>query len=137
MDCLTSAGAIADAEIVARVRAGDHALFEVLMRRHNQRLYRAARAIVRDDGEIEDVMQQTYMNAFVHLAQFESRSQFSTWLTRILINEATHRRRVLARHAATTAAPDGGDGRARDYACGPEHNPERQAYASEVAHALE
>src|SRR5262245_31859240 len=84
-----------DAEIVNRVRAGDRALFEILMRRHNQRVYRAARAVVKDERDVEDVMQQAYVNAFTHLHQFEERSQFSTWLTRIALNEAFGRRRKL------------------------------------------
>src|SRR3954469_17822628 len=84
--------ALTDAEIVSRVRAGDTALFEVLMRRHNQRVYRAARAVLKDEAEVEDVMQQAYINAFTHLHQFEERSEFSTWLTRIVLNEAFARR---------------------------------------------
>src|SRR6185369_1908638 len=79
---------LTDAEIVQRVRDGEHALFEILMRRHNQRVYRAARAVLKDEREVEDVMQQAYINAFTHLHQFEERSQFSTWLTRIVLNEA-------------------------------------------------
>src|SRR5215471_19648197 len=83
---------LSDSEIVKRVRAGDRALFEILMRRHNQQIYRAARAIVKDESEVEDVMQQAYINAYTHLDQFEERSQFSTWLTRIAVNEAIGRR---------------------------------------------
>src|SRR5665213_224293 len=81
----------ADEEIVRRVLEGDLVLFELLMRRHNQRVYRAIRSILRDDCESEDVMQETYVRAFEHLAQFEGRAQFSTWLTRIAINEALKR----------------------------------------------
>ena len=76
------------------------ALFEVLMRRHNERLYRAARAIVRDEAEAEDVMQQAYVNAYAHLRQFDGRSQFSTWLTRIAVNEAIARARKRGRYQA-------------------------------------
>src|SRR5207302_5087341 len=90
-DTLTSS--LTDAEVVDRVRGGETALFEILMRRHNQRVYRVARAIVKDESEAEDVMQQAYINAFVHLKLFESRAQFSTWLTRIAIYEALARRR--------------------------------------------
>src|SRR5215510_231452 len=90
-----AASGLSDSEIVERVRAGDHALFEILMRRYNQRVYRTARAIVNRDSEIEDVMQQAYINAFTHLHQFEERSQFSTWLTRIAVNEAFNRRQKL------------------------------------------
>ena len=126
---------VPDDEVVARVQAGEHGLFEILMRRHNQRLYRAARAIVRDESEVEDVLQQTYMNAFAHLGQFEARSQFSTWLTRILINEASRRRRKLQQHSATGAVEvlDEREIAARRG----EPNPEHRAYASELRRVLE
>ena len=80
-----------DEEIVQRVLKGELALFELLMRRHNQRVYRAIRSILRDDSESEDVMQEAYVRAYEHLAQFEGRAQFSTWLTRIAVNEALKR----------------------------------------------
>ena len=80
-----------DEEVVSRVVAGDAMLFEVLMRRHNQRIYRAIRSVLRDDDECEDVMQETYVRAFEHLSQFEGRARFSTWLTRIAVNEAIKR----------------------------------------------
>ena len=80
-----------DEHIVERVLQGEVLLFEVLMRRHNQRIYRAIRSILRDDSECEDVMQETYVRAFEHLAQFEGRARFSTWLTRIAVNEAIKR----------------------------------------------
>jgi RNA polymerase sigma-70 factor, ECF subfamily len=128
--------ALADEEIVSRVQAGEHALFEILMRRHNQRLYRAARAIVRDENEIEDVLQQTYMNAFSHLRQFEARSQFSTWLTRILINEASRRRRKLQRAPAGGSTVDAFEAQAA--APRPtEPTPEHRAYVSELRRVLE
>ena len=80
-----------DEDVIRQVLAGKTALFELLMRRYNERLYRAARAIVRDEQEAEDVMQQAYVNAFTHLRQFKGSAQFSTWLTRIAINEALAR----------------------------------------------
>ena len=86
-----------DQEIVGRVLAGEVVLFELLMRRHNQRIYRAIRAILRDDSETEDVMQETYVRAYEHLAQFAGRAQFSTWLTRIAVNEAIKRLRARGR----------------------------------------
>src|ERR1700704_130786 len=87
--------ALTDSEIVRRVRAGDSALFEILMRRHNQRVYRAVRAVVKEEADVEDVMQQAYINVFTHLYQFEERSQFSTWLIRIALHEAFGRRRKM------------------------------------------
>ena len=65
---LARSAALTDEEVVSRVLAGDKPLFEVLMRRHNERVYRAARAILRDDKEAEDVMQEAYVNAYSHLA---------------------------------------------------------------------
>ena len=80
-----------DEEIVDRVRAGETALYEIIMRRYNQRLYRVARAILRDDAEAEDVMQDAYVRAYEHLGQFARRAPFSTWLTRIAVHEALAR----------------------------------------------
>lgn len=82
-----------DEAIVARVVAGEQALFELLLRRHNQRIYRTVRAILGRDDDVEDVMQDVYVRAFAHLAQFEGRARFSTWLVRIAVNEALGRRR--------------------------------------------
>lgn len=90
--------ALTDEEVVDRVRAGDAAMYEVLMRRYNQRLYRTARAILHDDAEAEDVMQDSYVRAYTHLDQFAGRSAFSTWLTRIAVHEALTRLRSHNRH---------------------------------------
>ena len=92
-EVLTLAGAAApsDEEVVERVVAGDTALYEVVMRRYNTRLYRAARSILGNDGEAEDVMQDAYVRAFLHLGQFAGRAKFSTWLTRIAVHEALAR----------------------------------------------
>ena len=98
-DRLASARELSDEDVVARIRAGDKALFELLMRRHNQRLYRVARSILRDDAEAEDVLQDAYVRAFAHLDQFAGRSRFATWLTRIAVHEALHRCRRRRRFA--------------------------------------
>lgn len=90
--------ALSDEQIVHQVCEGHTALFEVLMRRHNERVYRAARAIVRDEAEAEDVMQEAYVNAYAHLRQFDGRAKFSTWLTRIAVNEAITRARRRGRY---------------------------------------
>jgi RNA polymerase sigma-70 factor, ECF subfamily len=84
---------LTDEEVVARVRVGEGQLFELLMRRHNRRIYRAARAIVGDDAEAEDVMQDAYVRAYSHLDEFEGRARFATWLTRIAVHEALARLR--------------------------------------------
>ena len=92
-EVLTPAGATAlsDEAVVERVLAGDTALYEVVMRRYNTRLYRVARSILKNDGEAEDVMQDAYVRAFQHLGQFAGRAKFSTWLTRIAVHEALAR----------------------------------------------
>jgi RNA polymerase sigma-70 factor (ECF subfamily) len=95
---------LSDDEIVERIRAGEPELFELVIRRHNQRLYRAVRAVLRDDGETEDVMQEAYVNAFSHLGEFEGRSKLSTWLTRIAIHEAFARLRRGKRFSSLDAA---------------------------------
>jgi RNA polymerase sigma-70 factor, ECF subfamily len=129
--------ALSDSDIVRRVRAGEHALFEVLMRRHNQRVYRTARAVVKDETEVEDVMQQAYINAFTHLRQFEDRSEFSTWMTRITLNEAFARRQK--RQRAAVFAPRAGDesGALMETIESTQPDPERQAYAQELRRVLE
>jgi len=129
---------LSDTELVARILAGQCELFEIVMRRHNQQLYRAARAIVRNEAEVEDVLQQAYLNAFAHLEQFEARSQLSTWLTRIVINEACARRRRSQRIPASISeahrvAPSS---TLDDMASGLP-SPEHQAYAGELQRVLE
>jgi RNA polymerase sigma-70 factor (ECF subfamily) len=91
-----AASVMSDEEVVSRVRAGETALFEVIMRRYNQRLFRVTRSILGNDGEAEDVTQEAYVRAYMHLDQFEGRAQFSTWLTKIAVHEALARLR--ARH---------------------------------------
>ena len=92
-----------DEELARRVVAGDRAAFEVLMRRHNPRVYRAIRSILRDEAEVEDAMQQTYLLAYAHLAQFGGASSLATWLTRIAINEALGRVRRRSRLVAVAS----------------------------------
>jgi len=87
--------ALEDDEIVRRVRGGERGLFAVLMRRHNRRIYRAVRSVIRNEAEVEEVMQQAYLNAYAHLDQFAGDAQLSTWLVRIALNEALgHRRKA-------------------------------------------
>ena len=80
-----------DADLVVHARTGDEMAIRVLVQRHNRRLFRAARAIVRDDAEAEDIVQATYVHAFTHLDAFRDEAELSTWLTRIAINEALGR----------------------------------------------
>lgn len=121
-----------DEAIVSRVSAGETRLFEILVRRHNQRLFRTARAITGNDAEAEDVMQEAYVRAFSALSGFRGESRFSTWLTRICVHEALGRRRKSQRYEPLDepheAAMD------RDHQ-GP--TPEQDATGSELASWLE
>jgi RNA polymerase sigma-70 factor (ECF subfamily) len=129
-----------DTEIVRKIREGETALFEVLMRRHNQRVYRAVRAVMNEEADVEDVMQQAYINAFTHLDQFEERAQFSTWLTRIALNEAFAKRRKIKGPGSVVRIRLELDDDRRGYMdtlISPEADPERQAYAEELRRVLE
>ena len=123
---------LSDEEIVPRILDGQTALFEILMRRHNERIYRAARAIVRDEREAEDVMQQAYVNAYAHLRQFDGRAKFSTWLTRIAVNEALARARKHGRHESLDSEVEE---RIVPFQSAPD--PERNAFAGELRGLLE
>lgn len=123
-----------DVDVVDQVLRGQTAMFELLMRRYNERVYRAARSIVRNDQEAEDVMQQAYVNAFTHLRQFNGSARFSTWLTRIAINEALARVRRQGRYQPfdeelSIVEPF--------MPSSPSDNPEQQAFAGELRGLLE
>ena len=87
------ASAVDDAEIVGRIAGHDQTAFEVLMRRHNGKLFRVARAILKDDAEAEDALQDAYLDAYRHIGDFRGGARLSTWLTRIVINQALLRLR--------------------------------------------
>jgi RNA polymerase sigma-70 factor (ECF subfamily) len=106
---VTAQNELQDEEVVGRVLAGETALFEILMRRYNQRLYRVSRSILRNDGEAEDVMQDAYVRAYEHLDQFAGKAAFSTWLTRIAIHEALARKRRRGRMDELDALPANGE----------------------------
>lgn len=78
-------------KIIELIKKGDTKQFEWIIRKYNQRLYRIARAIIKEDTEVEDILQDTYLKAYQALSQFQNKSQFSTWITRILINNANAR----------------------------------------------
>jgi RNA polymerase sigma-70 factor (ECF subfamily) len=125
-----------DEEVVRRVLDGETALYELLMRRHNQRLYRIARAILRDDAEAEDVMQDAYVRAYQNLASFEGRAKFVTWLTRIAVHEALTRSRRRLRFQALDPS-DESNGEIMQSPPSSTRSPEQQAYDRELAAVLE
>jgi RNA polymerase sigma-70 factor, ECF subfamily len=97
-----------DAELIRRTLDRDEAAVRAIMTANNRRLYRLARGILRDDAEAEDVVQETYVRAFTHLAEFRGDSRLATWLARIAINEALGRRRRDRPAVELSRLPHGG-----------------------------
>lgn len=131
---------LSDEQVVQRILAGETPLFEIVMRRYNQRLYRVARAILRDDGEAEDVMQETYVRAYQHLNQFAGRAKFSTWLTRIAVHEAlarSYRRKRFADIARHDSAAPFATGDPMNNFPSKNASPEQEASSSELRVLLE
>jgi RNA polymerase sigma-70 factor (ECF subfamily) len=126
---------LTDEEVVNRVCAGETALYEVIMRRYNQRLYRIARAILHNDAEAEDVIQDAYVRAYTHLGQFAARSPFSSWLTRIAVNEALARRRSSKQHQEVDATEFDGEISMQDLYKSPD--PEQNASSAQLREFLE
>lgn len=126
---------LSDEEIVRRVLAGETQLYELLMRRYNQRLYRAARAVVKNDAEAEDVMQDTHVRAYVHLDQFKSEAKFSSWIVRIAINESLARVRRSGRMTDLELVSELDPASMTNMPNPP--SPEQQAFSAELKQLLE
>jgi RNA polymerase sigma-70 factor (ECF subfamily) len=92
-----------DTEVARRVSLGDHVAFEGLMRRYNGRLFRVARAILRDDAEAEDALQDAYIDAYRHIDGFQGTATLSTWLTRVVANQALMHLRRRRRHSVVVS----------------------------------
>lgn len=129
---------ISDSEVVKRVLAGEKELYEILLRRNNQTLYRVIRGYLKTEEEVKDTMQNTYLKAFEKLHQFNHEARFSTWLIRIGINEALT---VLKKHKKYTSSYDETDGRSNsNLAELPDHdrlNPEGEMIRKETRQVLE
>ena len=104
---VSAANASSDADLVRRIRRREEAAFEALMRRHNGKLFRVARAILKDDAEAEDALQDAYLEAYRRIGDFRGDSQLTTWLTRIVINQALMRLRRQKRDRVVV--PFGGE----------------------------
>ncbi len=127
---------VSDEELVSRILAGDTAEFETLMRRYNRRVYRTARAVVRDDAEAEDIAQEAYVRAYQHLDQFQGRSSFATWLTSIAFHEALARVRKRSRQQEIDAMDESSRDSLPQLAVR-DGSPEQSASASEISSLLE
>ena len=124
-----------DEEVVSRVLGGEVELYEIIMRRYNQRLYRVVISILRDPAETEDVIQDAYVRAYEHLSQFEGRAAFSTWLTRIAVHEALARLRK--RERVQPFGEDFNEGEILVNPASPALDPEQTISKAELSHMLE
>ena len=89
---------LTDSEVIRKILSGEKELYEILLRRNNQTLYRVVRSYLNEQVEIEDIMQNTYIKAYEKLHQFQHNSKFSTWLIRIGINEALARLKTKGKY---------------------------------------
>lgn len=121
-----------DEDVVARVLAGDQQAYEIIMRRYNQRLFRITRAILGDDAEAEDVVQDAYVRAYAALDQFAGRAKFATWLTRIAVHEASAR---LRKRGMVSNAD--GSGPTMETVKSADPNPEENTLRNETVSLLE
>lgn len=129
--------AFADDLVVRRVLAGDTALFEVLMRRYNQRLYRVARGVLQSHDEAKDVVQETYLRAYAHLSTFDpARGRFATWLTKIALYDAVQRGRRRVRAGAVSTEDEALSDRGEATLASPLRTPEEGASDRQLALAL-
>ena len=130
---------LGDAALVDLARARHEGAVRALVQRHNRRLFRVARGIVRDDAEAEDIVQETYVRAFTNLTGFRGEAQLATWLTRIAINEALGRlrRRRPTADLAELDTMGADDGRVVPFRSPAPASPEAEAGRAEVRRLLE
>jgi len=136
----TAKDLISDQEAVSRIKNGDNASFESIMRRHNRRLYRIARGLLRNEADAEDTVQDTYVKAFENLGQFHGNGPFSSWLAKIAVNEALGRLRRASPSNNSISLDDSIRGEEANFMAemrfsGP--NPEQSAARGEFRQMLE
>lgn len=125
---------LSDKELISRILLGEKELYAIIVRRYNQRIYRVGISIINDEAEVEDIMQVTYIRAYENLARFAFAASFSTWLTRILINECLLRKKMRKKSIMLTEA----DHNDHSIQSGIEHKgPESQLLNAELKNLLE
>ncbi len=130
---------LSDADLARRIAAGDEGALRRLMRRHNQSLFRAARSILRDEAEAEDAVQEGYLQAYRAMNTFRGDARLSTWLMRIVVNEALGRSRKTRRGAEVIALDSGAQALAAEETMSddPENQPERLAARAQTRRLIE
>ncbi|MER9296516.1 RNA polymerase sigma factor [Mesorhizobium sp. M0621] len=123
-----------DVQLVGRALARDGDAFRTIIKTHNQRLYRIARGVVRNDSEAEDIVQEAYVRAFAHLEAFRGDSSLATWLSRIVINEALGR---LRKRRRTVALPENPQAEIIRFPLNPSDDPERTMAQRQILQLVE
>lgn len=131
------AAELPDDAVIARVRRGDTALYEIIIRRHNRRLYRAVRSILRDDDAAQDAMQEAYVRAYTHLDAYREQGHFAAWLTRIAVNEALMRKRKDGRYVPLDTSTADEEDTVQPKEIANEVTPERLAGGGELRRLIE
>jgi RNA polymerase sigma-70 factor (ECF subfamily) len=131
-------GGTGDADLVQRARSRDEAAIRAIMQANNRRLYRIARGILRNDGEAEDVVQETYVRAFTHLESFRGDSSLATWLGRIAMNEALGRLRRARPSVELSSLPPGAlEAQIIQFPLAASEDPEKTMAQREIQHVVE
>ncbi|MER9406150.1 RNA polymerase sigma factor [Mesorhizobium caraganae] len=120
--------------LVHRAMAHEADAFRAIIKTHNQRLYRIARGVVRNDSEAEDIVQEAYVRAFAALATFRGDSSLATWLSRIVINEALGR---LRKRRRTVAMPASQEAQIIRFPLNPSDDPERTMAQRQILRLVE
>lgn len=126
---------LSDRDVIERVRSGETDLFEILMRRYNQRVYRIARGVLGSDAEAEELTQEAWVRAYEHLGEFAGRAAFSTWLVRIVLHEGWARSRKGRRFEELRPEDEHGGMEMREQSAPP--GPESEALGREIRSMLE
>ena len=127
-----------DGVLIRRALAHEEAAVRAIMVANNRRLYRLARGILRNDGEAEDVVQETYVRAFTHLSDFRSDSSLATWLARIAINEAIGRLRQRRLTIELTSLPQGAlEAQIIQFPLAPSEDPEKSTAQRQIREVVE
>ncbi|RWO76598.1 MAG: RNA polymerase sigma factor [Mesorhizobium sp.] len=121
-------------QLVGRALAREGGAFHTIIKMHNQRLYRIARSVVRNDSEAEDIVQEAYVRAFAQLGDFRGESSLATWLSRIVINEALGR---LRKRRRTVAMPQNLQAEIIEFPLNPSDDPERMMAQRQILELVE
>lgn len=97
---------LTDAELITRILSGESALYETIVRRYNNYLYKVGMSYGYNHADVEDLMQETYIKAYIHLKKFENRSSFKTWIVKIMLNQCYHKRQKFSYQKEITVQSD-------------------------------